>query len=82
MDILNRVTQEKEFLMHSTVNQFENSVTVLRPDSTKIDFCHVPSLNEFIVGQTTGVTGDNHTQIVLSIPEARELQNHLSTVLG
>lgn len=66
----------------STSNQDENSVTVLRENGTRIDFCYMTKLDEVVIGETSGDTGDDHIQIVLSIPEARELQKHLTTVLG
>lgn len=80
MDLLS--VQEKEGCYMNTVstsNQHENSVTVLRPDSTKIDFCHMP--NELIIGETVPAT-DSHHHIILSIEEARALQSHLAIVLG
>lgn len=60
-----------------TSNQHENSITVVRSDSTKIDFCHMP--NEIIIGETQG---ESHTQIVISIEEARALHSHLASILG
>lgn len=60
----------------ATNNQHETSVTVLRENGVKVDFCHME--NEIIVGETKG---DEHHHIVLSIEEAQELQKHLTAVL-
>ena len=65
-----------------TLNADENSRTVHRDNGTRLDFCHMPNLDEVIIGETTGVTGDEHHQIILSMEEARALQSHLATVLG
>jgi len=65
----------------TTTNQDEISVTITRSDDSRIDFCHMLSLGEVIIGETNPA-GDSHTHIVLSMEEAQALQKHLTTVLG
>jgi hypothetical protein len=59
-----------------TRNYDEHSVTVRRGNGEKVDF--VGMKDEIVIGQTLG---DEHTHIVLSIDEAKELQSHLSNVI-
>jgi len=63
-----------------TTNQFESSVTVTRENGSRIDFCHME--DEIIIGETSGETGDNHTQIALNLQEAYILKEKLIRVLG
>ncbi|HTD20706.1 MAG TPA: hypothetical protein VK667_14370 [Ktedonobacteraceae bacterium] len=60
-----------------TASQDETSVTVTRENGERVDFCHMPKLNEIVIGQTSGDSGDEHIQIVLSPKEAIALAEHI-----